>query len=183
MKAYLLAAALIGLNASASTSASIMTLGGSLARSCFEAADDRRASFQNLQICDRALTEEPLATSDRVATFVNRGILRLASNNLLGANRDFDSALALNANEPDAWLNKGITQIREGKTEAALAMIDRAIQLRTRRPALAYYARGLVHEDLGGLRQAYADLVRARELEPGWNDPAIELRRYTVARR
>jgi hypothetical protein len=62
-------------------------------------------------------------------------------------------------------------------------MIERAIQLRTRRPALAYYARGIVHEDMGEVRKAYADLIRARDLEPGWSDPVRELQRYRVARR
>ena len=183
MKAFLLAAALIGLSTSASTNASILTIGGNLARSCFEAAKARNSTIYNLHLCDRALTEEPLEQADRVATFVNRGILNLASNNLRDANRDFDSAIALNANEPDAWLNKAIAQIREGKGRAALSMIELAIELQTRRPALAYYARGIVNEDLGNVRQAYADLIRARDLEPGWNDPVRELQRFRVARR
>jgi len=48
------------------------------------------------------------------------------------------------------------------------------------RPALAYYGRAIVNEDLGNVRQAYADLQRARDLEPRWALPTEELARYVV---
>ena len=183
MKATILAAALIGLTASSSTNASIVTIGGSLARACYEAAEARNATFETLQVCDRALIEEPLMDSDRVATYVNRGILRLVEGEYRNADADFDRALAIDPREPEAWLNKGVSTIRQGNSTAAVPMIARAIELNTRRPALAFYTRGIANEHRGDIKAAYADLVRARELEPGWDLPAKELARYQVRHR
>ncbi len=183
MKAFILAAAGTALFAGSSVTASTMSLGESLARACFEAAEMRNATVATLQTCDRALLEEPLMTRDRVATYVNRGILRLASGNTRLASDDFDRALAMDPNEPDAWLNKGVLRLRAGDSAGALPMIARSIELKTRRPALAYYARAVANEDRGNVREAYADLVRARDLEPGWSVPAKELTRFQVRQR
>ena len=183
MKASILAAALIGLSASSSANASIMTIGGSLARDCFEAAEARNATIQTVQTCDRALIEEPLMTEDRVATYVNRGILRLVNSDFPSADADFDRAIAINPREPEAWLNKAVSTIRQGNSAGALPLIERAIEYKTRRPALAFYTRGIAYENRGDVRAAYADLVRARDLEPGWDLPAKELTRYQVHRR
>jgi len=67
-----------------------------------------------------------------------------------------------------------------GDNRAAAPLFDKALALKTSRPALAYYGRAMVNEDQGNVRQAYADLQRARELEPGWALPAQELKRYVV---
>ena len=58
--------------------------------------------------CNRALTEEALTPEDRVATYVNRGILHLSAGDVAEADADFDRALALDPDQPDAWLNKAI---------------------------------------------------------------------------
>lgn len=182
MKALILAAAVIGLSASSSASASIISLGSSLAESCYNAARARNATTQNLQVCDRALLEEAIDKSDRVATHVNRGILRLVIRDFAVAERDFDRALAIDPREPDAWLNKAVARLHQGDSASALPMIARAIELKTRRPALAFYTRGIANENSGNVRAAYADLQRARELEPNWDLPVKELARYQVRR-
>jgi hypothetical protein len=43
--------------------------------------------------------------------------------------------------------------------------------------------RGIAHEDAGNFRAAYADLQRARELDPAWSLPTVELQRYQVVSR
>ena len=158
----------------------IITIGDGFARSCYiasESHDTRRLSFE---ACDRAFSEQALSHHDEVATHVNRGILYYLIGRLDAANRDYDAALALDPNEPEAWLNKGMAALKAGNSAAALPMFERALQLRTVRPALAYYGRAIVFEDSGNLRQAYADLQRARDLEPKWTLPAEELKRYIV---
>jgi hypothetical protein len=42
--------------------------------------------------------------------------------------------------------------------------------------------RAITQEQLGNVRGAYADLIRARELDPKWPLPAEELTRYHVRR-
>lgn len=160
--------------------ASVIVVGGGLAESCFQAADARDKRHEALQICNRALIEEALTKSDRVATYVNRGIVHFARGAQRDAVADFDRALALDPAEPDAWLNKAVVTVQYGKGVEALPMIQKALELNTRRPALAYYVRGIVEERRGNVRAAYNDFRRAQQLEPGWKEPRIELARYQV---
>jgi len=164
----------------ASASAAIVALGNDLAESCYLAAEARNATPNNLETCDRALNEAPLSPRDRVATHVNRGVLHLNRADLRAANADFDAALAMDPNEPEAWLNKAVGHAKFGKSVEALPMVQKALDLNTRRPALAYFVRAMALEDSGNIVGAYRDLRRARALEPKWKEPEIELRRFQV---
>ena len=160
--------------------ASVMTVGGSHAQSCFEAADSRDLSRQAMDACDHALTQQPLTRQDRAATFVNRGIIHLGRTDLRRADADFDAALAIEPTQAEAWLNKAILHVQSGRSQMALSQAERALQLNTRRPALAYFVRALANEDGGNVAAAYRDFQRARALDPSWKDPAVELRRFRV---
>ena len=100
--------------------------------------------------------------------------------NLRAANADFDAALAMDPNEPEAWLNKAVGHAKFGRSIDALPLAEKALALNTRRPALAYFVRAMALEDGGNIVGAYRDLRRARALEPKWKEPAIELRRFQV---
>jgi tetratricopeptide (TPR) repeat protein len=164
----------------ASASAAVLVFGGTYARSCYEAAEARSTGIQAIDSCNRALTEEALAANDRVASHVNRGIIQMIRGNVARAESDFNAALALDPNEADAWLNKAILNARYGTTAAALPLAEKALQLKTRRPALAYFVRAMAYEDSGNIPAAYRDLQRARQLEPNWAEPQIELKRFKV---
>ncbi len=184
MKALFLSAAAVALATIPSAAQpSVVTLGSSLAEMCYRAAEARRAELQTRQFCDRALTEDALTHHDRVGTYVNRGVLWLYSGYVDRAESDFDKALSLDRSQAEAWLNKGIVQLKRGNSREALPLIARSIELRTRKPAVAFYMRGIANEDTGNLRAAYADLRRARELDPSWALPAEELARYQVRSR
>lgn len=183
MKALVLAAGAAGLAATLPASAAVVTVGNSLARSCYEAAEVRSATPQKLSDCDRALVEESLTFDDRFATHVNRGILRMVKRDFVGAEDDYNRAIAMKPNHPDPWLNLGIMRFNQGNSAAALPLFEKALQLGTKAPEIAYFGRGLANEDRGDLKAAYADLVRARALKPGWTAPALELQRYQVVRR
>lgn len=157
----------------------VLSVGNSLARTCFESAEARARSPSHLRDCNRALSE-PLNLDDRVATLVNRGILHLVGNNYVGATRDFDEAIAIDPSQPEAWLNKAILGVRHNNSAGAVPLVDRALALKTSKPALAYYVRAIANEDAGNIKAAYADLVLARDLAPGWNDPVEQLRRFRV---
>jgi tetratricopeptide (TPR) repeat protein len=184
MKALFLSAAAVALAALPSAAQpSILTIGSSLAESCYRAAEASQTALEARETCDRALSEEALTHDDRVGTYVNRGVLWLVYGDLDRAESDFDRALALDPREPEAWLNKGIAQLRRGNSREALPLIAKAIDLQTRKPAVAFYMRGIANEDSGNIRAAYADLQRARQLDPSWNLPAKELARYQVRSR
>ena len=79
---------------------------------------------------------------------------------------------------PDAWLNKGFLRLRQGKGRDALPLLEEGIKRQPRRAAIAYFARGLAHEDMGDFSAAYSDLRRAQALEPQWALPTRYLARY-----
>lgn len=164
----------------ASAAASVVTWGSGYAESCYNAADSRDASRQSMDACDKALTEQAITEEDRVATHVNRGILFMIRRKVDEANADFDAALALDPNEPEAWLNKAVVHARFGRPIDAMPLVQKALDLNTRRPALAYFVRAMALEDSGNIAAAYHDLKRAEQLEPKWSEPKIELRRFRV---
>lgn len=159
---------------------SVTVVGGGSAERCFHAAEMQDASLHAMDDCNRALSEEVLVPGDRVATHVNRGILYFLKADSTAAYADFDMALRLNPHEPDAWLNKAIVTAQYGEAADALPMIQKALDLKTRRPAVAYFVRGVVEEKRGNIRAAYDDFHRAQALEPKWDKPRIELSRYSV---
>lgn len=175
-----LAALLAAFLAVSPATGSTISLGSSLAYSCFQAAQYQRAGRDSLATCDRALGEEALDQRNRSATLVNRGVLHLLERRFADAGRDFDQAIRINPAEPEAWLNKAFLSAQLDQNTAVLAFADRALSLRTRRPALAYFVRAIALEEAGNVKAAYADLIRARDLAPDWDLPGIELRRYKV---
>jgi tetratricopeptide (TPR) repeat protein len=162
--------------------AAVTVLGSTSARMCFEAADSIMApSRDGVSYCDHALAEENLSDYDTVATYVNRGILKLRMGKSDLAIADFDLALARDPNQPEAYLNKGVALLRkpDGWAQAA-PLFDAALAKNTRRPALAYYGRGVANELAGHVKEAYSDYREASRIEPKWRDPRVELTRFSV---
>lgn len=161
--------------------AGISVIGNSGARSCYEAADSSlMPGVRDIERCDLALREEPLDGRDRVATYVNRGILLLRRGDTGRAIADFDRAIALDPDQPESYLNKGAALMRRNEADGAVRLFTIALERNTRRPAIAHYGRAVAHEDLGNVRQAWLDYRRASELDPEWDDPRLELRRFQV---
>lgn len=183
MRAIFLSATAALLFGTVPAAASVITMGTKYAEACYRAAEAQDTSPRALSACDKALEGAALTPHDVIGTHINRGILSMLAGDLKRANRDFDEALYHNPEEPEAWLNKGVAQFKGGDSQAALPMVEKALALGTRKPALAYFIRGLAHEDSGNIRAAYADLRQASTLDPQWKAPAIELARYQVRKR
>jgi tetratricopeptide (TPR) repeat protein len=178
---FLIAATLAALAIPAS--GGITVIGSSSARLCYEAADSKRIpNAESLRLCDRALNEEILTGEDRVATHVNRGILRLRLNDISGSLIDFDQAIALDPDEPEAYLNKAAALMRQDHVQAALPLFNHALEKNTRRPEIAYFGRGVAYETLGRIPEAYADFRQAAALAPQWEEARVELSRFRVVR-
>ena len=161
----------------------VFSIGGPLSRLCYQSAlgQDGRASA--VEGCTRALQEEALNPRDRAATLVNRGILKMIAGHGRDADADFDAALAINRDLPDAWLNKGFLRLRQGDGREALPLLQEGISRNPEREALALFARGVAYEQMGEFRSAYVDLKRAHDLEPRWSLPSEYLERYRVVDR
>jgi tetratricopeptide (TPR) repeat protein len=184
MKSLTLAAGLATLAfGGTAASAAVVSLGGPLSKNCYEAALARDNRDQAIEGCSRSLDQEALMPHDRAGTLVNRGILYMTRNNAEAADADFDAALAVDKSLSDAWLNKGFLRLKEGDGRDALPLLQKGIETGARRQALAIFARGVAHEQMGDYRLAYADLKRAQELEPGWSLPTEYLANYRLVGR
>jgi tetratricopeptide (TPR) repeat protein len=160
----------------------VTVLGNSAARSCYLAAEARGApSLDSLRFCDDALSLEGLNEEERVATFVNRGILKARLGNLDQAISDYDAALSRDPDEPEAYLNKGFALLHLSDSgEQAKPLFDAALAKKTRRPEFAYYGRGVANEMAGQVRAAYRDYRQASRIDPKWSQPKAELARFKV---
>ncbi|HZG09261.1 MAG TPA: tetratricopeptide repeat protein [Allosphingosinicella sp.] len=177
------AAALAAVATAVPAMAAITVLGNSAARLCYEAAESKSLGGQGLGQCNRALRDENLSTRDAVATFVNRGILKLRGGDTEAAIIDFDNAIDMNPAEAEAYLNKGVATLRLGDGERrteAVRLFDTALAKNTKKPAIAYYGRAIAHELSGRLREAYRDYRQASAAAPEWREPKAELSRFTV---
>ena len=184
MKAFpfILTAAAIALPA-ASATAAVTVIGDSQAASCYHSAERAQLGDDSVDECSAALNDGGLTDRDIVATRVNRGILHMLRHEDLLATQDFDIAASLDPREPEAYLNKALLRLRQGKGSDALPLIAQAMDRHTARPELAFYARGVANELNGDLRAAYADLKMAQSLSPRWAVPSQELARYRVISR
>jgi len=164
--------------------ASVMVMGSSDARLCYLAADSpMMPAARDIRRCDNALATELLSQYEVVATHVNRGILRLRRNMVDEAVADFDQAIELDPNQPEAYLNKGAALIRRENPQEALNLFTVALERNTSRPAVAHYGRAVAYEALGNVSAAYRDYQAASALAPNWADPRNDLARFRVTSR
>src|SRR5689334_11200320 len=160
----------------------VLTVGGPLSYRCYQSALAGDSRSLALDACNRALQEEALVGPDLAATYINRGILLMSAARYTAADKDFDTAIGLIPTMSDGWLNKGFLRLRQGHGRDALPLIQKGIDIGARNEALAIFARGVAHEQMGDFGPAYADLQRARELAPGWSLPREYLASYQVRR-
>ena len=159
----------------------VTVVGSSSARMCFEAADSpMMPSIRDMRYCDDAFAQGALSQHDTVATYVNRGILKLRRNQIEAAIADFDQAIEIDPRQPEAYLNKGAALIRLNNPTEALSLFTAALEYHTRRPEIAHFGRAIANETLGNVRAAYDDYRMASQLDPDWADPQTELRRFRV---
>ncbi|WP_429910465.1 tetratricopeptide repeat protein [Glycocaulis sp.] len=181
---FLISLAALAIIAPASAAAqSVVTIGTSQARGCYEAAmsGTSRAST-GLALCEAALAQDALSRRDRTATEVNMGILLMRDGRTHEALAAYDRAINLFPGLGEAWLNRGIARMQERDYAAAEADFTRSLELNVREAHKAYYHRALALDARELYPEAYADFQQALELEPGWNLPLRELERYEVVR-
>lgn len=165
-----------------------------------------RTPVSPIQLCTLAIREGGDAAS-RAANHNNRGVLHYAAGNIDDALADFTEAVQLNDTLMFAHINRGnILNLREQWAQA-ISAFDRAIELgiqprpgrvgetsessesrqasearAVRELAGAHFNRGIAHENLEQLREAYLDYLKASELAPEWDEPRTQLERFEVVR-
>ena len=157
----------------------VTVVAGSVARACFEYARDDANTSRAVDECTAALAEG-LDRHNRAGTYVNRGIIFMNRGTFDRALADFDEALALEPTLAEGHINRGAVLLVQHDYAGAIAAIDRGLALNPEDPSRAYYNRGVAHEELGQVREAYGDYRRAAELAPNWDQPRTELARFRV---
>lgn len=148
-------------------------MGTSKAQRCYEDTKfSEGANSATLRICSEALRENHLGKRDRARTLVNRGIQYSRTGDHQAAMADYEEALVLWPDLPEAYLNRGNTHIFQKKFDLAIADYDKAIEFDLREMHAAYFNRGLAYEALKKYKLAYEDFKNAAASEPGWAVPA-----------
>ena len=170
-----------GAAAAVPTTAAMTVVGSGYAHSCYVSAESRHASPADIAFCTTALTEDGLNARDRAATYVNRGILMMRKKDYDKAIADYEAAIKTRPEMAEAWVNKGIALVyKTGRDEEAISALTKGIELKTSRPEVAYYSRGLAYELTGDAKNAYYDYKQASELRPDWEEPARQMLRFQV---
>lgn len=148
---------------------------------CFREAASDVPRPDALQYCDRALQDENIADGDRLATFVNRGVVNYKAKRFDQAMADFNHVLAIDPDQPDALINKGLVVLSTGGSASeALYLLNAGLAGGPRMPWVGYYGRAFAHEVAHRDALAYRDYKQAQALQPGWKLPEQALARFSV---
>lgn len=177
---------LLSVTALAATAAdgAVMVIGSSDAQACYRAAKAERASPGAVGLCTAAIDSNELNRRDLAATRVNRGILRMYERSYDAALADYEAALEAKPDMGEAHVNRAIALLRMDQRQAADAVqaLSRGLELGTNEPEVAHYMRAVAYEILGDAKKAYLDYREAAALQPGWQDPQVALRRFSVSK-
>lgn len=159
--------------------AAISVIGSGPAQLCYQAADTGASPLDYMFYCDQALAGS-LSASDRAATFVNRGVLKLNMKALDLASQDFNAGLAINDQLGEAYVDLGAVLIAKRRYAEAIPLITKGLKLGTKQPENAYYDRAVAYEAVGNIQSAYEDYRQAVALKPTFTRAADELKRFRI---
>ncbi|SDR33249.1 tetratricopeptide repeat protein [Thermostaphylospora chromogena] len=108
----------------------------------------------------------------RMVLHANRGQLLATLNRTKEALQEYDTAIAIDPDFPDYYLDRGNVRYAVGEVEGALADYETAMRLSPPLPE-AYYNRAELRIAQGEVEGALADLDHVIELDPGYLDAYI----------
>lgn len=170
----------------------VQFLDGGYAELCSSAAHDlsdpqveltgSRLGKSPLEICTLAIHSAETAYN-RAGSYNNRGVLWFVQGAIEEALSDFEKAIRVDATLAQPYVNSGYILMRMERWEDSISAFDKGIELGTTELPMVHYNRGIAHEELGHVREAYQDYMKASELDPLYEEPRQELTRFTVRRR
>jgi tetratricopeptide (TPR) repeat protein len=178
----LLAATALLANTAPAGAQAIIVFNHSIARDCYLFAKMGSNLKRGIEICDDALSHEPLSRHDRAATYDNRGVMKKILGQEDAALADYNKAIEIDDRLADTYINRGAILIAQKKYEAALDDINKALAMGVEQPHIGYYDRGLAEHMLGRYQEAYFDYKRALELRPDFQ-LAQDMLKYFVVKR
>ncbi|MEJ0041911.1 MAG: tetratricopeptide repeat protein [Rhizomicrobium sp.] len=174
-----LAATFVALFAAPSAQAAVSVLGGGPAQLCYQAADSGTAPEDSLIYCNIALAGG-LSDADRAATYVNRGVLKMAM-------AKFEVRGHRLHGQPGDQRQDGrrlYRPRRDSDRGQALRRSDRQHRqgpgTRYKGAQNAYFDRAIADEALGNLQAAYDDYHQALAIAPDFTLASDQLKRFKV---
>lgn len=169
----------------------IMFIDGGYAELCSSLAINRdeattveltgsRLGIPAIEICTRAIEADAAFPSELAGIYNNRGVLLFAQGRFEEALSDFEQATRVQESLAVGHINRAYTLVALQRWADSIAAFDKGIALNPPDPAKAYFNRGIAHEELGHVREAYQDYLKASELDPAWAEPKQELARFSV---
>src|SRR5688572_29298479 len=188
----LLACVLAGFYGTASIAQEVQLFDGGYAEICASAAH-HIGDVQEVEVTGTRLDKSPVeictlairsadSSTNRAGSYNNRGVLLFAQGATQEALSDFDQAILVNDNLAQAHVNRGYVLVGMQRWADSIAAFDRGIELGSTELPKAHFNRAIAHEELGHVREAYQDYLKASELDPLYEDPRRELTRFTVRR-
>src|ERR1700677_2380529 len=135
---FLLATTLTWTSADAQT---VVSVGTGFAHNCFVYAKAGIDPTDGVELCNQAILLETLSRKDRAATFDNRGVMLDQMTRAEKAASDFHTAIALDPNLGDPYVNLGSMLIKQRQYPEALEQINKGIDLGVSFPHIGYYDR------------------------------------------
>lgn len=162
----------------------IVVLGSGDAQTCYQfARDGNPGSSDALRTCLSALQLD-LLRKDEAATHINTGILYMRNGEYDKSRVQYQSAIALSPNLPEAYINYGAALIYMYETDAAIETLTKAISLeqtqQVEKLPEALFNRSIAYDRKLNYKAAYLDLKRALELRPDWPPAVAAIKRYDV---
>ncbi|MFK8030679.1 MAG: tetratricopeptide repeat protein [Gammaproteobacteria bacterium] len=141
-------------------------------RECFQRAElavsFNAADSDDVEVCSKALDSIHLSRTTRAATFVNRGILQLASGEYEAARASYDAALLLVDDQGETHVNIANMYVHQKRYDDAITEYSKGLKMMKRRQHVAFVNRGLAYEYLKDYDSARRDYEKAVELAPSW---------------
>ena len=136
-----------------------------------------------LQVCTLAINNYDLVGHDLAGTYNNRGVLYFMDQKFAEAVADFEKARSLDPEIAEVHVNHGASMVALKRWAEGVASLTKGIELQPVEAEKAYYNRAIANEELGHAKEAYLDYLKASELKPDWEQPKMQLTRFTVRKK
>jgi len=154
-----------------------------MARDCYiasvNAANSGFTSSSDLDNCNDAIFHGKLTGRDRVATFINRGVIKVALEDFVGGAKDYETAIGLDPEAGEAYLNRGNLWFIARRHNEAITDYAKALELGVGKQQIALLNTGMAYEHLRHYEKAKDFYESALEVFPEWPMALEKLERVT----
>jgi len=169
-------AALLASSAQAAPEIQQVIYNVSAATKCSDAAAGLGELKDGLAACDIALSDPRMI--HRAELMVDRGVIQTRLGDNAAALRDYNGAIALNAELGDAYISRAGVLVAMKRYDEARTDIAQGLALNASNLHAAYYSRGVIEEESGDVKAAYRDYNQALAIKPDFAPASRELSRF-----